>query len=452
MFTSYCRILWRNLRRLGLYALINILALGIGIAAMIWGIQVYRFNTSYDSFHVHRDHIFRVLITVAGGDGLKGTCPAPVGAAAVRDFPGVQAAVRWEGRPLAIMAAGKEPFSAFAHFTDPGFFPLFSFPLVRGEARLSDPSTIVITETAARKYFGAVDAVGKTLTLYSDQPYKKILTVTGILKDPPVNSSIQFETLTSTDNFLGSGGSPVRKDDWGVISDAMFLKLADPRQAAQLSKAFDRYVPLEQAARQDIKVTSFKLESLPQTAAQSGIVDKNAMLERPGDAAVVGPLILGCLILLSACLNFANTTVSQSRRRLKEIGIRKVMGSSRRQLILQQLLECAMIVLPAAGLAMLLDMCGAEVRVAYGGKEALALLDTWTPDAAVIDIGMPDMDGCQVAGRIRADARLAGLRLVALTGWGQSADRARSQAAGFDAHLTKPADIGTLTAVLAGEQ
>ena len=356
MIGNYWRILLRNFRRSGLYAFINILGLGIGIAAMIWGIQVYRFNTSYDSFHVHRDHIFRVLITVAGGDGLKGTCPAPVGAAAVRDFPGVRAAVRWEGRPLAIMAAGKEPFSAFAHFTDPGFFPLFSFPLVRGEARLSDPSTIVITETAARKYFGAVDAVGKTLTLYSDQPYKKILTVTGILKDPPVNSSIQFETLTSTDNFLGSGGSPVRKDDWGVISDAMFLKLADPRQAAQLSKAFDRYVPLEQAARQDIKVTSFKLESLPQTAAQSGIVDKNAMLERPGDAAVVGPLILGCLILLSACLNFANTTVSQSRRRLKEIGIRKVMGSSRRQLILQQLLECAMIVLPAAGLAMLLDM------------------------------------------------------------------------------------------------
>ncbi|GAA5231273.1 hypothetical protein GCM10025794_37160 [Massilia kyonggiensis] len=91
------------------------------------------------------------------------------------------------------------------------------------------------------------------------------------------------------------------------------------------------------------------------------------------------------------------------------------------------------------------------MRVAYGGKEALALLDTWTPDAAVIDIGMPDMDGCQVAGRIRADARLAGVRLIALTGWGQSADRARSQAAGFDAHLTKPADIVTLMETLAGE-
>lgn len=356
MFGNYWRIVWRHFGKSGVYAFINILSLGIGIAAMIWGIQVYRFNTSYDKFHMNRDHIFRVLITVAGGDGLKGTCPAPVGAAAVRDLPGVQAAVRWEGRPLAVVAGGKEPFSAWVHFTDTGFFNLFTFPLVRGEARLSDPSTAVITETAAKKYFGDDDAVGKTLTLYSDQPYKKILTVTGILKDPPVNSSFQFETLTSTDNFLGFGGSAVRKDDWGVISDAMFVKLADPRQAARLSKAFDRYIPLEQAARQDIKVTSYRLESLMQTAAQSGVIDKNAMLERPGDAAVYGPLILAWLILLSACLNFANTTVAQSRRRLKEIGIRKVMGGSRRQLMLQQLLECAMIVLPAAGLAMLLDM------------------------------------------------------------------------------------------------
>ncbi|WP_431213934.1 FtsX-like permease family protein [Puia sp. P3] len=92
-----------------------------------------------------------------------------------------------------------------------------------------------------------------------------------------------------------------------------------------------------------------------QTASESAVIDKNAMLERPGDAAVYAPLILAMLVLLSACLNFANTTVAQSRRRLKEIGIRKVMGSSHRQIILQQLMECALIVVPAIGLAMLLD-------------------------------------------------------------------------------------------------
>ena len=384
MFANYCRVMLRNFRRSGLYAFINILSLGIGIAAMIWGIQVYRFNTSYDQFHRDRDHIYRVLITVAGGDGLKGTCPAPVGEAAVRDFPGVQAAVRWEGKPLNIQIGGNQPFSAWANFTDPAFFDLFTFPLVRGQARLADASTAVITETAAKKYFGAADPLGKTLMLYSDQPYKKPLTVTGILKDPPTNSSFQFETLTSTDNFLGGDGSPVSKQDWSRISDAMFVKLADPGQAAQLGKGFGRYLALEQAARQDIKVTSFHLVSLPQTAAWSGVIGVNAMLERPGDAGVYGPLVLAVLILLSACLNFANTTVAQSRRRLKEIGIRKVMGSTRRQIMWQQLVECVLIVLPAIGLAMLLDMMWLpaynamlihlDIRANYGNDRTLQLV------------------------------------------------------------------------------
>jgi CheY-like chemotaxis protein len=86
--------------------------------------------------------------------------------------------------------------------------------------------------------------------------------------------------------------------------------------------------------------------------------------------------------------------------------------------------------------------------VAYGGKEALAVLETYAPHAAVVDIGMPDMDGCQLAERIRRDPRHAGLRLLALTGWGQSADRARSRASGFDEHLTKPAELDTLAAML----
>jgi putative ABC transport system permease protein len=355
MFANFCRIIFRNLGKTRLYAFINILGLGIGIAAMIWGIQVYRFYGAFDHFNHNREQIYRVLITVAGGDGIKGPCPAPVGAAAVRDYPVVQQAVRWESRPLAIVAAGKEPFAAQVHFTGPAFFDLFTFPLIRGRAQLSDPSTVLITETGAKKFFGEADPLGKTLVLYSDQPFKRPLTVTGILKDPPANSSLQFETLTSTDNYLWFDGSPDRKDDWGHLSDAMFLKLADPRQAEQLGKDFSRYIPLEQAARQDIKVTSFSLQSLSQTAAESGIIDKNVMLERPGNAGVYAPLILAILILLSACLNFANTTVAQSRRRLKEIGVRKVMGSSTRQIMGQQLLECALIVLPAIGLAMMLD-------------------------------------------------------------------------------------------------
>ncbi|MBS1663036.1 MAG: ABC transporter permease [Bacteroidetes bacterium] len=384
MLANYCRIIFRNFGKTKLYVFINILSLGIGIAAMIWGIQVYRFNTSYDRFHQNREHIFRVLIRVAGGEGLKGTCPSPVSGAAVKDFPGVEKAVRWQGRPSAVLAAGSEPFAVQVHYTDPDFFTVFTFPMVRGTAQLGDLHTVVITETGAKKFFGKEDPLGKTLVLYSDQPYKRSLTVTGIVKDPPANSSFQFETLTSMDNFLSFDGSPVGRDDWRMLSDAVFLKLTNPGQAATLGEAFSRYIPLEQAARQDIKVTSFALQSLSKTAEQSGAIDINAMLERPSDAGVYAPLILAVFILLSACLNFANTTVAQSRRRLKEIGIRKVMGSSLRQILLQQLLECALIVVPAIGLAMLLDwlwlpvyngmMIHSDVQASYSGDPVLQLV------------------------------------------------------------------------------
>jgi CheY-like chemotaxis protein/two-component sensor histidine kinase len=103
----------------------------------------------------------------------------------------------------------------------------------------------------------------------------------------------------------------------------------------------------------------------------------------------------------------------------------------------------------ANSLALLLSAQGNEVQVAYGGQDALELLAKWMPDVAVVDIGMPGMDGCQLARRIRGDRRCAGLRLVALSGWGHAGARAQSQACGFDEHLTKPADIGVLGAILA---
>ncbi|WP_323140876.1 PAS domain-containing hybrid sensor histidine kinase/response regulator [Massilia phyllosphaerae] len=103
----------------------------------------------------------------------------------------------------------------------------------------------------------------------------------------------------------------------------------------------------------------------------------------------------------------------------------------------------------ADSLALLLSSSGAEVRVGYGGEEALAAIAGWAPDAAIIDLGMPGIDGCQLAGMLRADLRYRGMLLVALTGWGQRADRERSRACGFDAHLTKPAEIAALTACLA---
>ncbi|MEO8763134.1 MAG: FtsX-like permease family protein, partial [Ginsengibacter sp.] len=262
---------------------------------------------------------------------------------------------RWDGRGLNIKADQNEPFASYANFTDPAFFKLFNFPLLQGAINLDDHSTAVITEKAVKKYFGNTNPIGKTLLFYSDEPYKMPLTITGILKDPPVNSSLQFEIITNFDNQYKYDGTLIKNGDWGWFASAVFLKLSKPSEAAGISNNFKKYLLMQRAAAKELKLTSFTMEPLSQVANHLREVESNALMQRPEDAATYGPLILGILILLSACLNFANTSVAQSNRRLKEMGVRKVMGSSFRQIMFQQLLECAFIVLLAIGLAIIIN-------------------------------------------------------------------------------------------------
>ncbi|MEO5892101.1 MAG: ABC transporter permease [Ferruginibacter sp.] len=355
MFRNYFKIIVRNLWKNKLYTLINIIGLGIGIASVVWGFQNYRFSFSYNDFHKDKESIFRVLTKGEGNDNLKGVCPMPLAIAAKNDFSIVKETVRWESRGLDIKADQTEPFESGVHFTDPAFFDFFNFPLVSGTVNLNDHSTVLITQKAAGKFFGTADPIGKTLLFYSDEPYKIPLTVSGVLKDPPVNSSLQFEVITNFDNLCKPDGSKLKNDDWGFFADAIFVKLSQPSAAAKLGDDFKKYLPLEQAARKDLKLVSFTMEPLSQIASHTREIDSNALYERPEDPAAYGPIILSILVLLSACLNFANTTVAHSNRRLKEIGVRKVMGSSYRQIMLQQLIECAFIVLLAIGLSAIIN-------------------------------------------------------------------------------------------------
>ena len=165
MFKNYFKIIARNLWRNKLYMLINIIGLGVGIASIVWGFQNYRFSFSFNNFHKDSKNIFRVLTKAQGSDNLKGVCPMPLAAAAKNDFSGVKEAVRWDGRGLDIKSDQSEPFASEAHFTDPAFFDFFNFPLIPGTINLNDHSTVLITEKAAKKFFGNTNPIGKTLLM-----------------------------------------------------------------------------------------------------------------------------------------------------------------------------------------------------------------------------------------------------------------------------------------------
>src|ERR1035438_7360498 len=355
MFKNYLKIVVRNLCRNKVYTFINIIGLGIGIAAMVWGFQNYRFSFSFNNFHKETKTIFRVLSKAQGSDNLKGVCPMPLAAAAKNDFSDVKEAVRLDSRGLNIKSDQSEPFASNTYFTDPAFFNFFNFQLIHGTINLNDHSTVLITEKAAKKFFGNINPIGKTLLFYSDEPYKKPLIVTGILKDPPFNSSLQFEVITNFENQYKPDGTKIKNDDWSWFAGAVFIKLSQPSEAAKMSNDLKRYLPLEQTASKDLKLTSFVMEPFSKVANHTMIIENNVLAEMPPDSETYGTLILGILILLSSCLNFANTSVELSNQRLKEIGMRKVMGGSQRQIMLQQLLQCACIVMVSIGLSVVIN-------------------------------------------------------------------------------------------------
>lgn len=354
MFKNVYKIVLRNMWRYKGYTLLNIFGLGVGLAAIVWGFQTYRFSFSFDNFHKDQDNVYRALTFQSGANGVKAIFPMAAVKQAQAEFAGIAEAVRYDSRGLNVKYDKNEPFAQQVHFTDPAFFDMFNFPAVAGSNNIIDKNSVLITESTAKKYFGKQGAIGKSLIFYPGEDYAMPLTVTGVLKDVPPNSSMRFDFITNFENYLKGDGSKIAADDWAWMLDAAFFRIPNKADVPLITQSLARYLPIQNKARMDWKASGFKLISLRENAIMSDI-DNNGLYERPENSAAFGPIALALLIFLSACLNFSNTTVAHANRRLKEIGMRKVMGSSHRQLVTQLLLECCFIVCLAVLLSVVLN-------------------------------------------------------------------------------------------------
>lgn len=354
MIYNNIKLILRNLWSGKFYTLINILGLAIGITSIVWAFQDIRFSFGYDDFHPDGEHIFRIGTKREGSEIYNGYAPLPLAVFAKKEFASIKDAVRFEGAVFTVKGAQEESFNAWVHYTDPSFFDFFNFPLIKGSNDLKDRSAVLLTESESKKFFGDKEPLGQSLIFHAGDSIQQSFTVKGILKDPPMNSTIRFGMLTNYENYIKSDGKPLTNDDWSWMSLAVYIKLPNPADATRLAKDFEKYIPLVVNARKDIKPVQFKVVSLKQATRRSEM--ETNMWQAPDDSATYGPLVLAILILLSACLNFANTTVSRSNSRLKEMGVRKVLGGTKRQLILQQLMECSVIVVIAVLMSILMNM------------------------------------------------------------------------------------------------
>jgi putative ABC transport system permease protein len=387
MYRNYLITALRHLFRHKVYSFINIAGLSFGLASAMLILLFIRDELSYDRFHKQGDHIYRVVRrmynpdgSTFASDGYTGLAEGPGFAAAI---PGIKGFVRVVNNYQDIKK-GTDIQRQQILRVDSNFFTTFSFPLIAGNpaTALRQPHSFVISEDLARREFGTTDALGKIIQVKTDSGFRPY-TITGVARKSPENSSIKFEAVAPIEVDLARI-DPLHS--WFDVHLSTFLVLApgaDARQIdAQMKRVYLQEEAIVRATVKDKAATDWRDDYLLDPFFAMHLSKDYPPIDGLTDASspVLSYILSGIalFVLLIACINFVNLTIARSLRRAKEIGIRKVIGSSRQQLIVRFLGESFFLCLIAFILAIGLVEGLLPLFNTLSGKE-LSLEYLWGP-------------------------------------------------------------------------
>ena len=353
MYKNYFKIAFRNLVKHKTFSFINIAGLSIGISVCFIILLHVQDELSYDRFNENADNIVRVVFKADINQGkiFEANVMPPVASAMKKDYPEVLDATRLQSAGKPKVAYKEKNFKEDEMaFVDPKFFKIFTLPLIEGDAKmaLQEPNTIIITKAIANKYFGDEDPLGKILSFPGnrDAAFK----VTGVIDKVPENSHFHFDLFASMLSL-----DDARSDSWMSSNYFTYLLLRDgagyKKLEAKLPGMVEKYMgpQVQQSLGISLKqfLTNgnqfgFALQPLTSIHLYS---HSNYELTPPGNAMYV--YIFGAIaifMLLIACINFINLATASASQRAKEVGVRKVIGSEKIQLIKQFLIESALLV------------------------------------------------------------------------------------------------------------
>ncbi|MFK7847966.1 MAG: FtsX-like permease family protein [Rhodothermales bacterium] len=384
MIRNYAKIALRNLLKYKGYTFINVFGLALGLVTCLFILQFIQDERSYDQFHEKGERIHQIgMRGVIGGQFMEiANSGTPMGPTLKQDYPEIEQFVRVKSMGRVLFERENTQFYEDAvYWADSTFFSVFSFPLLRGDEKtaLAAPNTIVLTESAARKYFGtAVDPIGQTLRFENRADYE----ITGIVADVPAQSHLQFDILVSMESVIA---------DLNVIWLShhlhTYIVLTPQARISSIEAKFpdlvERYVAPEFEQFTGTSLAEARKSGMEfgyYTQPLSGLYLDHVGSDAIGVTSDIKYLyILGAIalfILLLAFINFMNLSTARSAQRAKEVGMRKVLGSERKQLIWQFLGESVVLAFVAFFVAGLLFLMMRPMFNSLAGKTLVLSWET----------------------------------------------------------------------------
>jgi ABC-type antimicrobial peptide transport system permease subunit len=346
MFTNFFKTAVRNLSKNKFFTVLNVFGLALGMSLSLLYIALLFFLNRFDDFHTGKERIYRVTSQVYDKHDNPRYASSPADLAQkLNDFSGVEKVVRINRSLNGEAAYGESKIEINGYFADPDFFETFNFPFLKGNkvTAIASPNTIVISENEAKKIFGSKEPMGKILEM---EGYGSFL-VTGVFRNLPENTHFEFDAIASYSTLIShqkNADSTDSEEEWKSFRGSyVYFRLHKDAKLDNIERYLNQ-IAKDKYAKQDIKA-SFKLQPL------NKIVPSRELYDQIGpNWDYLGLFIIGLMtliVLIPACSNYINLSISQSLERMREIGVRKVMGGRKKQIIFQFIVESTTIVLVA---------------------------------------------------------------------------------------------------------